>query len=65
MAAAISKSSCVGWREKEGEREKRKQDRVPKTGEKRKSGPRAELITHFRLLKSERARGRDRIGDTR
>lgn len=37
--------------------EKKKEKTVPKTG-KKKERPRAELITHFRLLKSERVRER-------
>lgn len=39
----------------------RKQGRCRKWGKKEEQ-PRAELITHFRLLKSERARGRTGLG---
>lgn len=44
--------------------EKKKKEKtrtVPKTG-KKKERPRTELITHFRLLKSERAREKRGVG---
>lgn len=58
QCVAISRSICVQYPGgAKRERERKKRNGVQKR-EKKKEQPRSELITHFRLLKSERGLGR-------